>query len=126
MSGSCVDLSRLLEEKIMTHYSEQREQHEAEMQERKPVSSASTMRLQDIPNGAMVQLRNGNVFEFVIHSQYTYLSPPGKWGRRGSILNVEKLYKDNLTSHSVDGMYDIIKVFMPVTINHGDSNNGQR
>ncbi len=81
------------------------------------------MKLSDIPNGAMVQLRDGNVFEFVIDGPYTYLSAPGKWGRRGSILDVKKLYKDDLTSHSINGAYDIIKVFMPVIINHGENND---
>lgn len=77
------------------------------------------MKLSDIPNGALVELRNGYVFEFVIDGQFTYLSPPAKWKARNATFNVKKLYKDDLTSHSVDGMYDIIKVFMPVTINHG-------
>jgi hypothetical protein len=75
------------------------------------------MRLQDIPNGAIVELRNGNIFEFVIDGQFTYLSAPGKWGRRGSILNVKKVYKDDLTSHSVGGVYDIIRVFLPTKVN---------
>ncbi len=75
------------------------------------------MRLQDIPNGALVELRDGNIFEFVIDGQFTYLSAPGKWGRRGSILNVKKVYKEDLTSHSTGGAYDIIRVFLPTKVN---------
>lgn len=74
------------------------------------------MTLSDIPHGAYVQLRNGVVFKYIISGHYTYLCRPDDRSE-GCQSNVKQMYFDNLTSNSVDGMYDIVKVFLPVEIN---------
>lgn len=74
------------------------------------------MTLSDIPHGAYVQLRNGVVFKYVISGHYAWLCRPDDRNECCQI-NVKRTYFDNLTSNSVDGMYDIVKVFLLVEVN---------
>ena len=73
------------------------------------------MKLSDIPHGAFVQLRNGVVFKYVISGQYTWLCRPDD-KKEYCQINVKQMYFDNLTSNSVDGVYDIVKVFLPTDV----------
>ena len=74
------------------------------------------MQLSDIPHGAYVQLRNGIVFKYVISGHYIWLCRPDDT-KEYCQINVKQMYFDDLKSNSVDGVYDIVKVFLPISIN---------
>lgn len=56
------------------------------------------------------------VFKYIISGCYSYLCRPEDKGERCQI-NVKRMYFDDLTSNSVEGMYDIVKVFLATNVN---------